>query len=104
MAFIPYFRENISRIVKNRHEFPFIRTSFVLAFGVFFTDSCSISEYILVNRDEILAYSCDSSRMQPIPPNSCNAIVSVSLRYRKTSRIDTKIHEIPRILKFINSR
>ena len=80
------------------------RTSFVLAFGVFLTDSCRISEYILINRDGILAYSCDSSRMQPIPPNSRNAIVSVSLLYRKTLRMETKIHEIPRILKFINSR
>ena len=103
MAFIPYFREKISRIVKNSHEFPFIRTLFVLAFGVFLTDSCSISEYILVNRDGILAYSCDSSRMQPIPLNSRNAIVW-SLQYRKTSRMYTKNHEIPRILKFTNSR
>ena len=54
MAFIPYFREKISRIVKNSHEFPYIRTRFVFAFGVFLTDSCSISEYILVNCDEIL--------------------------------------------------
>ena len=62
-------------------------------FGVFLTDSCSISEYILVNCDGILAFSYDSSRMQPIPPNSRNAIVSVSLQYRKTSRMDTKFHE-----------
>ena len=103
MVFIPYFREKISRIIKNSHEFPFIRTRSVLAFGVFLPDSCSISKYILVNRDEILAYSCDSSRMQPIPPNSRSAIVSVSLQYRKTSQMDTKIHEIPRVLKFINS-
>ena len=55
MAFIPYYREKISRIVKNSHEFSFIRTRLVLALGVFLTDSCSISECILVNRGGILA-------------------------------------------------
>ena len=51
MVFIPYFREKISRIVKNCHIFPFIRTVFVFTLGVFFTNSSSISEYILVNRN-----------------------------------------------------
>ena len=59
--------------------------------------------YIRINRDGILAISCDSSRMQPIPANSRNVIVSVSLQYRKTSRMDTKSHETPRIIKYINS-
>ena len=85
MAFIPYFREKISRIVKNSHEFHFIRTRFVISFGVFLTDSCSISEYILV-----LGIFVRFKRMQPTPPNRRNAIVSVSLQYRKTSRMDTK--------------
>ena len=35
MAFIPNFIEKISQIIKNSHELPFIRTSFVHAFGVF---------------------------------------------------------------------
>ena len=39
MAFIPYYREKISRIVKNSHEIAFIRTGFVHAFGVFLTVS-----------------------------------------------------------------
>ena len=55
MAFIPYFRETILRFVKNSHEFPYIHTRFVFAFGVFLTDSCSISEYILGTCDEIFA-------------------------------------------------
>ena len=42
--------------------------------------------------------------MQPIQANSRNAIVPVSLQYRKTSWMNTKIYEILRILKFINSR
>ena len=91
----------LSRTATN---FPLFVHDSSLAFGVFLTDSCSISEYILVNRDGILANSCDSSQMQPIPPNNRNAIVSVTLQYRKASRMDTKSHEIPRILKFINSR
>ena len=90
MTFIPNFSEKISQIVKNSHEFPFIRTGFVHAFGVILAVSCSISQYILVNRDGILAYSCDSNRLQMIPQNSRNTIVSVSLQYSKTSRMDTK--------------
>ena len=35
MAFIPNFIEKISQIIMNSHELPFIRTSFVYAFGVF---------------------------------------------------------------------
>ena len=99
MAFIPYLTNCKEQPRISIYSY-MIRTSF----GVFITDSCSISEYILVNRDGFLAYSCDSSRMQPIPPNSRNAIVSLSLQYRKTSRMDTKILENPRILNFINSR
>ena len=54
MVFIPYFREKVSRIVKNCHGFPFIRTVFVFTLGVFLTNSSSISEYILVNRNGTL--------------------------------------------------
>ena len=90
MAFIPYFREKISRIVKNSHEFPSNRTRFILAFGVFLTDLCSTSEYIIVNREGILAIFVRFKQNATDPPNSRNAIVSVSLQYRKTSRMNTK--------------
>ena len=59
MAFIPYFREKISQIVKNSHKFPIIPAWFILAFGVFLADLCSVSEKILVNCNGILANSCN---------------------------------------------
>ena len=51
------------------------------------------------NRNEFL---CDSSRIEPIPPNIRNDIVSESGMTRSSSRLEKKINEtsrIPRIRK-----
>ena len=51
------------------------------------------------NRNEFL---CDSNRIEPIPPNIRNDIVSESGMTRRSSRLEKKImkpHESPRITK-----
>ena len=55
MAFIPYVREKSHELSRTDTNISFIRLLFVLAFGEFLTNSCSISEYILVNLDGTLA-------------------------------------------------
>ena len=74
-------------------------TGFVHAFGVFLTFSKFIPNFCAVNHNGMLPIFV---RFQPNPLNICNTIVSVSLQNRKTSRMDTKNHEIPQILKYIN--
>ena len=61
-----YVREKYHELSRTDTNISFIRLWFVLAFEVFLTNSCSISEYILVNPDEILAI------LKRFKPNSAN--------------------------------